>query len=77
MVVKMENGNETVNNNNNNNEIIYIAPNPLKGSRRFTKCNRLQFITKVALSNINTYTPHAFSKETQIQRWDLKRWVLR
>ena len=41
-------------------KIIYIAPNPLKGSRRFTKSVTATLHHKVALSNTNTYTPHAY-----------------
>ena len=62
-------------------KIIYIAPNPLKSSRRFTKSvtAKLHYRSST-LIHVQTHTllMHTNeSKETQIQRWDLKWWVLR
>ena len=62
-------------------KIIYIAPNPLKGSRRFTKSVTATIHHKsstIKYKHIHCLLMHTNeSKETQIQRWDLKRWVLR
>ena len=42
-------------------KIIYIAPNPLKGSRRFTKSVTATLHHKSStIKYINTYTPHAY-----------------
>ena len=65
-------------------KIIYIAPNPLKSSRRFTKSvtatlhyrsSTIKYMYKHIHDTLLMHTNE--SKETQIQRWDLKRWVLR
>ena len=61
--------------------ISYIASNPLKGSRRFTKSvtatlhyksSTIKYKTQPLLMHTNESNV-SVGKKTQIQRWDLKR----
>ena len=61
-------------------KIIYIAPNPLKGSRRFTKSVTETLHHKnstIKYKHIHSSCTLMNQKKLKYKRWDLKRWVLR